>query len=147
MKLNLGCGQKPKEGYVNVDSDRSAKADLFFDLEKQFPIASETVDVITAEHIVEHLHNFIGFMNECHRVLKLGGFLHIVTPKPNSAFFWQDPTHVRGYTENTFLIYFANNPITNLYGFIKRWSKANVHVEKQEHNGIMADILFIVMAK
>ena len=36
-KLNLGCGQFYKEGYINVDRDPLTKADIYWDL-NQLPL-------------------------------------------------------------------------------------------------------------
>ena len=144
MKLNLGCGTDYRKEFVNVDCDPHIKKDMDFDLSGIFPIKDLSVEYINASHIIEHLPNLIDFMNECHRVLIDGGRIDIVTPKPNSEFYWQDPTHIRGYVANTFKIYFTWCP---LYSYIKRWSHVETREEVQTHNGINAEILFVTMIK
>jgi 2-polyprenyl-3-methyl-5-hydroxy-6-metoxy-1,4-benzoquinol methylase len=37
-------------------------------------------DTIIAGELIEHLENPLGFLNECHRILKPGGVLIITTP-------------------------------------------------------------------
>lgn len=104
MLLNLGCGADKKPDWLNVDIDGTA--DVTCDLEQYpWPFDDDSVDGILASHLIEHLHDFKGFMHECHRILRSGGVLEIITPHPLCEWFWQDPTHVRGYTTNTFLIY------------------------------------------
>ena len=56
MKLNLGCGQYPKPGFVNVDIDTLAKADVFHDLSLfPYPFESGSCNLIEMEHLLEHL--------------------------------------------------------------------------------------------
>jgi hypothetical protein len=55
MRLNVGCGNFPIEGYVNLDS-HSPRADVlmdFFDYVKQQP--GETFDEVLASHMLEHV--------------------------------------------------------------------------------------------
>jgi predicted SAM-dependent methyltransferase len=65
---------------------------------------------ISAIDVVEHLPNYdndnnpmiIKFLEECHRLLMLGGELRIRTPRYDAEFLWIDPTHVRGFHEQSF---------------------------------------------
>lgn len=100
MKLNIGCGKKKIEGYINIDCQDSA--DVVLDLEKAvLPYDDNSVDLILASHVFEHIHNLIPLVNECYRVLKSGGVLNVAVP--NVAFMeaFQDPTHCRFFTEFT----------------------------------------------
>jgi ubiquinone/menaquinone biosynthesis C-methylase UbiE len=103
MRLNLGCGKDRPAGWENVDLEN---ADVCLDLDTHpWPWADGSVERIYASHIIEHLKDFANFMAECHRVLEPGGELVLETPHPLCEWFWQDPTHVRGYTCNTFAYY------------------------------------------
>jgi predicted SAM-dependent methyltransferase len=130
MKINMACGLDYKQGWTNLDKDPRIKADVYFDLNTLqdgvvLPFETDSVEEIVANHIVEHLdvRAFIPFMNECRRVLQHGSSMHIETPSPLCEWFWQDPTHVRGYTRNTFAIYFIT-PTFATYG-IDLWSWAD----------------------
>lgn len=100
QRLNLGCGYRKLEGYVNVDKFAYCKPDQVVDLE--FPIwpwPDESVTEIQAVHVLEHLgqtpDGFISIMKEMYRVLVDGGLVTIIVPHPRSDGFVGDPTHVR----------------------------------------------------
>ena len=42
----------------------------------------ETFDTVIALELIEHLHNPIKFVNDCHKILKSGGVLILSTPTP-----------------------------------------------------------------
>lgn len=50
------------------------------DLNEDFPVKSETFDVITAGEVIEHMFSQEKFLQECHRVLKKDGILTLTTP-------------------------------------------------------------------
>lgn len=108
MKINLGCGNDYMDGYINVDRNNSVKCDLVLDFEKgKFPWKKESVEKIVAKMVVEHIWEIDKFMNECWRVLEIGGYMYITTPTAGTIAYWKDPTHVKGFVEQTFN-YFAH---------------------------------------
>ncbi|MEA5114151.1 MAG: methyltransferase domain-containing protein [Geobacteraceae bacterium] len=87
MKLNIGCGHKYLDGYLNVDAGIDSLADVRMDaLDLQF--ASSTVDSIVASQLIEHLGFFKSryFLAECFRVLRPGGMLRLETPDIERTF-------------------------------------------------------------
>jgi len=81
LKLNLGCGTKIKEGFVNLDKLKIKGVDIGHDLEKiPYPFRDGEVDYILAENILEHLNNYEGCINELKRILKPLGTLDILVP-------------------------------------------------------------------
>jgi hypothetical protein len=81
-KLNLGCGQFPREGFLNVDVDAAAKADIWLDLSpdslRAFPAGH--FEVIVMDHVLEHLDDVFGVMVALHRLLASGGRREIRVP-------------------------------------------------------------------
>jgi SAM-dependent methyltransferase len=104
FRLNLGCGTDIRDGFINIDLIDAA--DLQFDLdkvsEKRMPYPDNSVELTLCSHILEHLHNFPDLMNELHRVTKPGGVLTVMVPMYPSKQAFQDPTHVRFFTDETF---------------------------------------------
>ena len=102
VKLNLGCGQNKLKGYINCDISNAVNPDKIIDLEKKLPFKSGGVDFILAEHVFEHVKNFIGMMHELRRICKNGSFIKIKVPFYSSCEQFSDPTHVRFFTPFSF---------------------------------------------
>lgn len=135
VKLDLASGQTPIAGFEGVDlyaPNAKHKVDLF-----KFPLpwADNSVDEIHCSHFLEHLpardveerdlangtpaakrflnRDFLfAFMDECWRILKPGGKMRVIVPSCTSTRAFQDPTHRRFLTVNTF------------YYFSKDWRQA-----------------------
>jgi len=81
LRLNLGCGENKKDGYVNVDFQAHVQPDVVHDLNKQpFPFDDDQFELIEAFHVLEHLDRPFQVMQELHRILKPGGVLHVRVP-------------------------------------------------------------------
>jgi predicted SAM-dependent methyltransferase len=82
VKLNLGCGPNPKDGWVNVDLFNE-KADLRLDLREPWPFPDNSVSYIYSEHAFEHFefHEEVPrFLGHAFRVLVPGGVFDVVVP-------------------------------------------------------------------
>jgi hypothetical protein len=98
LKLNLGSGQNPKPGYVNVD--KYGSPDVLWDLEQlPWPWDDNAVEAVEMIHVLEHLgaqaDGFIGIMKELYRVCRHDATIIIMVPHPRCDDFLNDPTHVR----------------------------------------------------
>lgn len=51
-----------------------------YDVNKKIPFKDESFDIIFAGELIEHVFDDVGFLNECHRLLKKGGGMIITTP-------------------------------------------------------------------
>ena len=105
IKLNLGCGSVRPEDWINTDSSLNANiqkiplvgkriAKLFnpveynssnfryMNLNKRWSFEDNSVDVVYASHLFEHLSlkSAALFMKEAYRCLKQGGVIRIVVP-------------------------------------------------------------------
>jgi SAM-dependent methyltransferase len=94
--LDLGCGAtKQYAGNLGLDLWRAPGVDAQADLSRSLPVADDSVDVIFTVHILEHLIDFLALVDECHRVLRPGGTLHVMSPWWGHVNAVADPTHVR----------------------------------------------------
>jgi SAM-dependent methyltransferase len=113
-KLNLGCGPTAPAGWLNMDGSWNAWMSnhsrlrkvltafgvisknnsgaqwsvrpLVHDLTKPLPFADNTVSVIYAAHVLEHLYlaDARRLLIECKRVLSPGGVIRLVVPDLHS---------------------------------------------------------------
>jgi Fe-S-cluster containining protein len=106
VRLDLACGDNRRLGFVGVDIVKTPQTDIVWDLNKYpYPWKDGEVEEIICAHFIEHVEDIIKFMEECYRILKPNGQMTVIAPYWNSARAWQDPTHVRTISENTFLYY------------------------------------------
>lgn len=110
MKIHLGCGRKPLDGYTNVDILPASKlgitSEVFIQKDAVLYLTEQkagSVEEIMAEHFIEHLpvakvRDLLFF---AHQALKEGGLFKIVVPFLDKPKAWV-LSHESFYTEETF---------------------------------------------
>src|SRR5262249_16956018 len=105
-RLNVGCGRKIKEGWVNLDSAALPGVDIVCDLETlrvaPIDLPDETVDQFHLSHVLEHVRDSFGLMQELWRLATPGAIAIVRVPHGGSDDAWEDPTHVRPYFPGSF---------------------------------------------
>jgi SAM-dependent methyltransferase len=101
--VDIGGGLNSYPGYYTVDLREGS--DMVYDLNNGIPLDDNSVFVLNASHIIEHLHDKTKIMSEIHRVLAHGGWAFIEVPSTDGRGAFQDPTHVSYWNENSFLYY------------------------------------------
>jgi len=142
MNLNLGCSNDLRAGYVNVDI--CPPADQIANLNQPWPWPDDSVEMIRAHEIIEHLPDKVRTMNEAYRVLKSGGRIEICVPTTNGAGAWQDPQHISYWNLSSFQYYVAGdahrerfhkaNGITAAFRYVR-------HEEKDYPGGVFGTIV------
>jgi ubiquinone/menaquinone biosynthesis C-methylase UbiE len=94
MKLNLGCGNKEKQGFLGLDSFSCEAVDIIADLTKKLPFEDSSVDEIWMDNVIEHIPDITLLMKEIHRISMPNTLITILTPHFASLASWRDPTHV-----------------------------------------------------
>lgn len=120
-KINLGSGFKRYDGFLNIDDDPLVNPDYIVTLDDpnvKLPFEDNSVEEIKAEHILEHINNFIPLMKELYRVAEHGCILDIIAPNENHSVYYADPTHVRPINVNV------------MYMFSKKFIRDHI----REHN-------------
>lgn len=96
VTLDLGCGDKKQyPGSLGFDLRPAPEVDAVTDLSRSLPVTSGSVDAVFAVHVLEHLIDFLALVDDCHRVLRPGGTLHVMSPWWGHVNAVADPTHVR----------------------------------------------------
>ncbi|MFA5355030.1 MAG: methyltransferase domain-containing protein [Thermodesulfovibrionales bacterium] len=92
-KLNIGCGNKKKDGFLGVDKFRTDATDIVADIEETLPFPDSSIEEIWMDNVIEHIRDIPGLMKEIHRVCMNGAEITIITPHFASLASWRDPTH------------------------------------------------------
>ena len=102
-KLNLGCGTDKLDGYVGVDSIKTAAVDIVHDLNIfPYPFEDNSVDEILMDNVLEHLEDVIKVMEELHRISKKDAIIRINVPHAKCTGALADPTHKHFFLESSF---------------------------------------------
>lgn len=82
IKINLGSGHWKLEGWINVDIDADSRPDVLADLSCGLPFCSLSADFMHTEDFIDQLDldGAAAFLGECHRILKAGGVIRVLTP-------------------------------------------------------------------
>ncbi|WP_340242935.1 class I SAM-dependent methyltransferase [Roseobacter sp. HKCCA2468] len=115
MKLNLGCGLRAEEGFLNVDILDLPTVDQVLNLDVfPYPFESESIDEVLCRHFISHIHDINSLMLELDRVTKYGGILRIYAPHFSSDNYKTDPTHQIsiGYRSLNYFVNDVDWPLT-----------------------------------
>jgi len=126
MKLNLGAEKDIHSGYINHDISNLPGIDVIHNLDQYpWPWEDNTFDEVIAMDILEHLDDFVKSMEELHRILKPNGTVTIRVPYWNHSCAYIDPTHKRGFHEQTFQFFDIDSPYYKERGY---YSKATFRI-------------------
>jgi len=102
-KLNLGCGNDYKQGWINSDIDKKFKPDRIIDLNKSpYSFKSNEFDEVYMKNVLEHVDNPIKTLQEIVRICKQGAKLTLILPHARSYSMITDIQHKNFFTENSF---------------------------------------------
>jgi SAM-dependent methyltransferase len=128
VKLNIGCGQDIREGYVNIDGADLPGIDFKVDLDAcattPLPLPDNHFQELELVHVLEHLYHPLPLMQELYRIAAPGARLHVKVPHVGHDDAWVDPTHVRGITPMTFYYFGQPKYVDMDYGYTGDWRVA-----------------------
>jgi predicted SAM-dependent methyltransferase len=80
--LNLGCGNRYHNNWINLDFTSNDQYVQSHNLLNGIPFPDQSFDVVYHSHVLEHFSKTDGifFINECYRVLKPNGIIRIAVP-------------------------------------------------------------------
>ena len=81
MKLNIGCGNKFKKDFINVDIRKLKGVNVVAKIQ-DLPFREQVFDEVEAIDVVEHVKRYEKekVIQELYRVLKSNGILSVLTP-------------------------------------------------------------------
>ncbi len=113
--LNLGSGNKPRPGAVNVDVTNRTQPDMVHDLDvTPWPLPDDHFTEIHAYDVIEHLRDVVRTMEEIHRVSTPGARVFITVPHFSSANSFTDPTHRHHFSARS-MLYFTDDHELGFY--------------------------------
>jgi predicted SAM-dependent methyltransferase len=121
-KLNIGCENEYREGWVNLDVNNKVKADVYHNLNKfPYPFKKEEFDVILASHVLEHLDDVEKAMKEIYRIAKDKAIVYLEAPHFSNPFALSsqlDHKHMFSYT--TFGEWHCNKELFTMFEVLKK---------------------------
>lgn len=101
--VELGCGQKKKQGRIGIDKLDFPHVDIVADIEDGllfFP--DNSIDEIHCRSVLAHVENLENLIGEIIRVLKKDGKAHVFVPHFSNPYYYSDYTHKRFFGLYTF---------------------------------------------
>jgi predicted SAM-dependent methyltransferase len=145
IKLDIGCGNACREGYIGMDIAKFSKdVKIIVNLEKQkIPCKDNSVDEIYCAHVLEHLNNPIEVLDEFNRILKPGGKLIIRVP-----YFADSQANVpmhKNYWSCRCKMFFDNS----YFEMNSKWKSVSMEARFASHNFLakMIDFPFEFLAR
>lgn len=114
VRLDIACGSHKQPGWAGIDVADLPGVDIVHDLLSfPWPIPDESVSEARMLHYLEHIpmlcmccrdqkDPLLATFDELYRILAPGATVFIECPHALSVRSWQDPTHRRAISENTF---------------------------------------------
>lgn len=120
MKLDIGCGQNKKNGFIGLDCLEMSEVDIVCDLDKEkIPLENSIVKEVYSRHFMEHTTNLVSVMEEIWRICEDNAKITIAVPYYNSIGAFRDPTHKIFFTYDTFDYFTVTDKYPSFYSEAK----------------------------
>ena len=115
-KLNVGCGFRPFQEFINLDCDKDVYPDVVRDIEKGLPFEDNRFKEVYTSHVIEHVKDVFFFVAEIWRVTENGGKVKVIAPYCGYLDWAIQPDHLR---------------LIN-WGFFVRWQPGFTSVQNED---------------
>ena len=147
--LDLGCGNKKRDGAIGVDFNDRTAADIIHNLNQfPYPFEDESIDEVFIDNTLEHLDDVIKVMEEIYRICKPGAKVKVIVPYFRSLWACIDPTHKTFFTVDSMAYYDPNHIICQRYDYtLARFKQDKVIFNETLKSGFLKRIIVKVANK
>lgn len=147
--LDVGCGNKKREGSIGIDFNSRTKADVIHDLNQfPYPFESDFFDEVYIDNCLEHLNEPLKVMEEIYRISKPGAMIKVIVPYFRSVWAFIDPTHKHFFSVESFSYYDPDHYICVRYDYtLARFKLAKLVFNETLANGWFKKILLLLANK
>lgn len=102
-KLEVGCGDNKRDGYMGMDIVQLPAVDVVHDMNiVPWPFGENSFEEIIFDDVLEHSKNFLGILSEVYRVSDSNAIIKISLPHFSSDNMYSDPTHTIFFSSRSF---------------------------------------------
>ena len=118
VNIDLGCGQRKREGYVGVDALALPGVDIVHDLDVfPYPFDDNSAEKVWMDNILEHLKDPLKVMEEIYRISANGAEVVVSVPYFRSCYATIDPTHRNFFGVWWFSYFDPSHPFHDRYRY------------------------------
>jgi hypothetical protein len=102
-KLDVGCGDRKRSGYLGMDIVNLPTVDIVHDMNiTPWPFENNIFEEIIFDDVLEHSKNLFGILSEVYRVSANDATIKISFPHFSSDNMYSDPTHTTFFSSRSF---------------------------------------------
>jgi len=119
--LHLGCGHNKIPGTIGVDAIAHPEVDVVHDLNRfAWPFSDNSIDVVVAHSVLEHLDDLVSFFKEINRICKNEARLIVAVPYFRCIDSFTDPTHQHFFTSRSLDFFIEEGRDLARYDYLKQ---------------------------
>jgi len=125
LKLDVGCGNNKKLGYIGIEVDKSEATDILASAEC-LPFKQNSVSIIYSRRVIQHVKNDEKAFQEMFYVLKPQGKVYIIVASFLGYLYFKLGLSASKHKYHTFHLYYKSKLVTML----KHAGFSNIKVSK-----------------
>lgn len=129
-RMNYGCGRDYRTGWMNVEMNRSVKADIYVNpQDTTLPFSDDSFVEILLDNVLEHLpkDKLFPFLDEIYRVSCPHAVVRVYVPHFTSVFAYANLSHQSAFAIGAFDCCEPGG----MFNTSERYGKATFHVRRQ----------------
>ena len=103
LRLNVGSGTDKRSDFINMDYNSLYNPEVIHNMDSiPWPFEDNTFDEILIQHVIEHTHNPLLWVQEMWRISKPGAKIVIKCPHWSTHWAYGDLTHFSQFSSRSF---------------------------------------------